>query len=93
MKYEYKLNIIDGLSTMPKYQNGLIVPFVDEARGVRWWQFVNQHGVHMTKVVCIDTGYSVSNARMRANRQAIAALRDPRTSKAYAQPAKIIANG
>jgi hypothetical protein len=37
----------------------LIVPTEDDVRNVKWWQYVNQYGTHMTKVVDRATGNSV----------------------------------
>jgi hypothetical protein len=42
---------------------GLIIPIEDDQRDVRWWQYVNQHGTHMTKVVCRKSGWSIVSNR------------------------------
>jgi hypothetical protein len=35
----------------------------DEKRRVKWWQYINSSGTHMTKVVCMDTGWSCEGNR------------------------------
>jgi hypothetical protein len=62
----------------------LIVPIEDDARNVRWWQYVNQYGTHMTKVIDRATGYSIES-----NEYGVGGLAVPDLDKLVGQLRKI----